>query len=312
MKRKKIAITIRSFDADGSNLDKLRSHFNITYLNMTKKRLASEELIAAIRGAEGVIAGTEQFTGQVIRNSADLKVISRVGVGIDNIDMDAARTAGIRVMNTPDAPADAVAEHTLTLILCCLKNACMYNAAARERSKSPGIPAGLLLKGRVCGIIGMGRIGKKVAAILRSFGSRVMYYDPYVTLDPEPGITRADTLGELLTVSDIITLHIPSLGGSEQIISRRTLPLCKDGVILINTARGSHIDEDVLVKGLQEKKILAAGLDVFAKEPYSGPLVDFPQVVITPHVASNTVESRKKMEEEAVENLITAMEWTES
>jgi D-3-phosphoglycerate dehydrogenase / 2-oxoglutarate reductase len=311
MMQHKIAITIRSFGTEPDCLEKLKSHFSISFQNTTGRRLSEEELAIAIQGAHGVIAGTERYTGTVIQSSVDLKVISRVGVGTDNIDKDAARKAGISIVNTPVAPADAVAEHTLTLILCCLKNICRLNSEARNHSASADIPTGLMLKDKVCGIIGMGRIGKKVAAVLLAFGCKVFFFDPFVK-EVIPGIQKANSLEEILAVSDILTLHTPSLDGGERIISSRTLPLCKEGVIIINTARGSLIDEEILVIGLRGGKIRALGLDVFVKEPYTGPLENFPEVVMTPHIASNTVESRAEMEREAVQNLITALKERES
>ncbi|MDP3396770.1 MAG: NAD(P)-dependent oxidoreductase [Methanoregula sp.] len=311
MKQQKIAITIRSFGTDPDCLEKLKTHFTISYQNTNGLRLSEEELAIAMRGAHGVIAGTERYTEKVIRSSADLKVISRVGVGTDNIDKEAARKAGISIVNTPIAPADAVAEHTLTLILCCLKNICRYNSAARIHNVTTGIPPGLMLKDKVCGIIGMGRIGKRVAVILLAFGCKVIYFDPYIK-EEIPEMQKAGTLDEIIAASDILTLHTPSLKGGERIISRRTLPLCKEGVIIINTARGSLIDEEILIKGLKARKIRALGLDVFVKEPYSGPLENFPEVIMTPHIASNTVESRGEMEREAVQNLISALRGRES
>jgi D-3-phosphoglycerate dehydrogenase len=163
-----------------------------------------------------------------------------------------------------------------------------------------------MLKGRTCGIIGMGRIGQKVGALLAAFGCRVMYFDPYCAQVPDSRFIKVESLDTLLSESDIITLHTPAIEDQEPIIRRRTLMVCKKGVVIINTARGSLIDEESLLEALKERRVYAAGLDVFRSEPYSGALLACPQVVATPHVASNTVESRKEMEMEAVNNLIMA------
>jgi len=305
MDRYRVAITIRSFDDTGPGMADLLRSCEITYQNKTGKRLTEGDLIRAVRGAEGVIAGTEKFSGRVIGSSGDLRVISRVGVGTDSIDLVAARGKGIIVLTTPDAATQAVAEHTLALILAVMKRIGVY--ALSMRSGNDSIEPGSLLSGKTAGVIGLGRIGNRVAGILDVLGCRIIFFDPAPRIPPRDGWQEAGSLAELLARADIVTLHVPAQEGGAELIDERGIASCKSGSIFINTARGSLISEKGLERGLREGIIAGAGLDVFPAEPYRGPLLAFPQVVATPHVASFTVESRREMEREAVRNLIEGL-----
>jgi D-3-phosphoglycerate dehydrogenase len=280
----------------------LRNEFEIVYINSTGSRLSEDALISAIHQAEYVIAGTERFTKNVIESSPRLKVLSRVGVGIDNIDLKAAENRSLCILNTPQAPALSVAEHTLALILTILKHIPDYNSQIRRRDFS--IQPGTLLMGKTIGIVGMGRIGSTVASMLQALGCKITYFDPYL---PEPSSstwTAFTSLKDLAAGADIITIHaVPQQNGSA-LFDEHIFKHCKRGCIIINTSRGSLIDEIALEHALNEGIVYAAGLDVFSNEPYSGTLLIYPQVIVTPHVASNTIESRQDMEMEAVEHII--------
>jgi D-3-phosphoglycerate dehydrogenase / 2-oxoglutarate reductase len=304
MQKENIAITIRSFDRDGPAMEKLRSHFAVTYMNDTGGRLTEDDLSRALRGADGAIAGTEPFTRRVLDAAGDLKVISRVGVGLDSVDLEAAASHGIGVTITPSAPVQAVAEHTLALLLSVAKQIPVCQARLREGDAVP--PPGLLVSGRTAGIVGMGRIGKRVAGLLEALGCRISYYDPGVDAGRAAWV-RKERLEDLARGADILTLHAPAQPGNRPLIGREIISLCRRGLILVNTARGSLIDEEALAYALEEGIVAGAGLDVFSREPYRGPLLRFPQVVATPHVASNTVETRRQMEMEAVDNMIEAL-----
>jgi D-3-phosphoglycerate dehydrogenase / 2-oxoglutarate reductase len=304
--RKNIAITIRSFDMNGRAFSRLAAHANIVFSNSSGERLSEKALCVAIKEADGVIAGTERFSAQVLQSAPRLKAISRVGVGLDTIDLDYAREKNIAVLNTPISPGVAVAEHTVALLLSLMKNIPQYYVRVRQGDYS--LTQGSLLAGKTIGIIGLGRIGWNVALLLEAFGSRITFYDPWVKGTPPEKWVRKGTLEALLCEADIITLHSSPQGGSTPLLDGTALASCKRGSVLINTARGSLIDEPALVQALKNGVIAAAALDVVAMEPYKGPLLDYPQVVITPHVASNTVESRQQMEIEAVENILDTFE----
>jgi D-3-phosphoglycerate dehydrogenase len=305
MPKANVAVTIRSFDYTGPAYDILTSRFNTVYTNRSRRRLNEDELIHAIHEVRGVIAGTESFSSRVISSSPDLAVISRVGVGTDTIDMEAARNAAIKVMTTPQSPVFAVAEHTIGLILAVQKKIPAYNHAVLEGDFS--VQPSSMLKGKMVGIIGMGRIGQQVATLLDAFGCKIIYYDPFASLEVKRSWKKTASLDELLGMSDIISLHAPAQKDNTPILNREAFNQCRHGIRIINTARGSLVDESALSEALRTGRVAGAGLDVTIKEPYEGPLLAFPQVIITPHIASNTVESRKDMEKEAVENLIKGL-----
>jgi D-3-phosphoglycerate dehydrogenase len=277
----------------------------VVFVNRTGRRLTGPELERALTGADGVIAGTEPFTRDVLDSAPLLKVISRVGVGADAIDLQAAAARTIRVCTTPHSPAPAVAEHTVALLLAIAKRVVMYDRNIRRGDFS--IAPGMLLAGKQVGLIGAGRIGRRVGELLEAFGCTILFYDPGDPVDVSLRWRRCGSLREVLEEADILTLHASPQPDGRPILMKEEFDTCKNGVILINTARGSLVSEGDLTTALREGKVAAAGLDVFSSEPYRGPLLSFPQVIMTPHVASNTVESRAQMEIEAVENLISAL-----
>ena len=302
MTMKNIAITIRSFDEAGSAMALLKEKFHISYINKTGRHLSDDELIDAIRDADAIIAGTERFSEKTFLSAPKLHMISRVGIGLDSIDLDAARKKNIQILSTPESPVQAVAEHTLGLLLAILKNIPADNSAMRigVQRRNPGY----LLSGKKVGIVGLGRIGTRVGTILDLLGCRIAYYDPFLNRSVNEHWEKKTTLEDLVIDVDILTLHAASGPDQKPLIEQKIISKCRRGIIIINCARGSLIDEPALIGGLEEGTIGAAGLDVFSKEPYTGRLLEFPQVITTPHVASNTVESRSDMEMESVENII--------
>ena len=303
----KIAITIRSFEGTQSLLTSFQDIGEISYINYSGKRLSEDELCKAVENVNGVIAGTEKFTRRVFESSPNLRVISRVGVGLDSIDMDAAQEHGVIVVNTPDAPIQAVAEHTLALIFAVLKRITIYNDNIRRGEYT--VESGLLLNERIVGIVGLGRIGHKVAEMLEVLGCKIIYYDPFMTAEMDNTWRHMESLYELLEIAEIVTLHLPSQKGNKPILDKKAFEKCRQGMIVINTARGSLIDESALVQAIENGIIWGAGLDVFPFEPYTGKLLDYSQIVTTPHVASNTIESRRQMEMEAINNLINELRY---
>ncbi len=286
-------------------MEKLRKNCDVVYINSTGQRLSENKLCSVLHNVDGVIAGTEKFTGTVMSESGNLKVISRVGAGLDSIDLDAAKKYQILVKNTPESPAVSVAEHTVALIFSLLKNIPQYNEKLRHRDYS--LQPSFLLSGKKVGIIGIGRIGSKVAAMLACIGCKILFYDPYVTTGIPPSWIRMNTLEALVADSDIVTIHSTASPSGKPLIEEKLLSHAKKGMIIINTARGSLIDEHALSASLESGQVTGAALDVFSAEPYTGELLKFSQVIVTPHVASNTTEARMQMEEEAVNNLIEGL-----
>jgi D-3-phosphoglycerate dehydrogenase len=297
-----VAVTIRSFDPEGPAMALLRKEFEIVYLNTTGSRLPEDALIHAIEKAWFVIAGTESFSRRLLKTSPQLKAISRVGVGTDSIDLKTAEKQGVFVFNTPEAPARSVAEHTLALIFAILKHIPDYNTRVRRNDYT--VRPGTLLQGKTIGVVGMGRIGSGVAAMLQALGCTIIYFDPFLRQQPSTPGTSVSSLTELVAVSDIITIHAAPPQDSRPLFNGYIFKQCKRGCIIINTSRGSLIDEHALEAALNDETVSAAGLDVFESEPYRGPLLGYPQVIVTPHIASNTTESRQQMEMDAVQHIV--------
>ena len=268
-------------------------------------RKLTEDEISSLLGDSvvGLLAGVEPLTAKVIAGATSLRVISRAGVGLDNVDQDAAEERNIPVLSTPDAPVDAVVEMTMALMLAALRKIPQADRQVRDG----GWPRlkGHLLKAQTVGIIGLGRIGARVADICSAFGARVMAHDPMIR-DTSANVEWVE-LAALLSQSDILSLHAPYNAATHHLINKESLAAMKSGAILINTARGSLIDEVELVKALHEGQLSGAALDVFEEEPYSGVLLDLQQVVLTPHLASSAVESRCQMELEAATNLYVGL-----
>lgn len=251
----------------------------------------------------GMIAGVEPLTERVLGSAENLKVISRCGVGMDNVDLNAAQRLGIQVTNTPDAPTLPVAELTMAHILNLLRHVSQSDKAIRNSVWEPMM--GALLNGKTVGIIGFGRIGKKVASLVQAFGANVLVYDIFSGTSAET-IKKVE-LNELLSNSDIITLHLPYNAENHHFISVREISQMKASTLVLNISRGGLIDEGALAEALMDGKIAGAGLDAFEKEPYTGPLCQFPNVLLTAHMGSYAKEARLIQEQEAVKNLFSKL-----
>lgn len=272
-------------------------------VNPYRRKLTEDELQELLEKyqAVGLLAGTEPITISVLENAkSHLKVISRVGVGWDNVDKQTARNLGIQVFRTAGVLNQAVAELTLGLILSALRAIPLQDRQIRDGVWQKRM--GRLLQGKVVGIIGFGSIGQCVGKLISAFDATVLYYDPVLT---NVAWAKSFSIHKLLAQSDIITIHADA---QNQILGEKELlSLCKPGVIIVNTSRGSLIDEDALYKALVSEQVAFACLDVFDQEPYSGPLTQLENVIMTPHVGSYAIEARIRMEEMAVENLLKAL-----
>lgn len=247
-----------------------------------------------------MIAGVEPLTRGVLASAAALRVISRCGIGMDNVDSEAARERRILLYNTPDAPSSAVAELTIALMLNLLRNVTRADRTIRAGQWQPLM--GQQLEGKTVGIIGCGRVGRKVAGMVRGFGARVLACDNR-ELPHDDGIECSE-LENLLRDSDIVTLHVPYNSATHHVIDAKALAMMKPSAFLINTSRGGLIDEAALEHALRAEKLAGAALDTFEQEPYKGALVELPQVVLTAHMGSYAKECRLRMEHEAAANLV--------
>ena len=272
--------------------------------NPYKRKLTEEEAIELLSDdVIGMIAGVESLSEKVLKSTKSLKIISRCGIGTDNIDLDVAKSLQITITNTPDAPTLPVAELTISHILSLLRKVNHSNTRLKMGHWEPQM--GSLLNEKVVGIIGFGRIGKKVAFLLNAFGCKVQYYDPFVDIT-EFNATKVD-LDNLLKSSDIITIHMPYNAETHHMISHNELNLMKNNALVFNLSRGGLINENALYEALISKKIDGAGIDAFEKEPYTGPLINLDNVILTPHMGSYAKESRYKQEYESIINLINSL-----
>ncbi|MEY3172968.1 MAG: hypothetical protein RLZZ436_881 [Planctomycetota bacterium] len=253
------------------------------------------------------------WTAVRMDHAPQLRMISRIGVGFDNIDIPAATARGILVCNTPQAPTQSTAEHAVGLIFATAKS--IGRADVRTRSNrwqdSCRSQKGLELNSRVLGLVGAGRIGGLVAQIMRAVGMRVLAFDP--GLSParagELGVELVADLRALLQQSDIVSLHAPATPATRHMINAERLAAMKRGAILINTSRGALVDEVALAAALSSGRLAAAGLDVFEREPISpdNPLLRFENVVLTDHIASHTWAGHHRLYETAVRHVLEVL-----
>lgn len=298
----KICISTTSFaEFDRAPLELCLQRGHEVILNPHGRKVTPDELVEIAHDADGLLAGTESLKEEVLLRLPGLKVISRCGTGLDNVDLAAAKRLGIRVFNTPDAPTLAVAELTVGLMLNLLRKITMMDAATKGGAWDKLM--GTLLHDKTVGILGLGRIGRKVAELLSVFQCPIVYSDPHVK-DGLLGFRRM-ALPELLVQADLLSLHVSS---KERLLGRNELRSMKRGAWLVNVSRGDVIDEAALYECLSEGHLSGAALDVFEQEPYTGPLRGLPNVILTPHVGSYAVEARTAMEREAVEHLLAGLE----
>ena len=244
-----------------------------------------------------LVRSATQVTDEVMRKMPKLKIIGRAGVGVDNIDVHAATERGINVVNAPSGNTIATAEHTFALMLALVRKVCQANQSIRNEEWNRSAFQGMELYGKTLGIIGFGRIGKEVAKRARAFQMRVLTCDLVLT-DEEAelrGVTRCERT-EIFRTADIITLHLPATPETKHLINEDTLRIMKPGVIIINTARGSLIDEAALKHSLEIGHVGGAAMDVHSHEPPENyDLVKMENVLATPHIAASTKEAQLKV-----------------
>jgi len=257
-----------------------------------KTGLSEAELVQIIPGFEvAVVRSATKITRPVIEAGKDLKLLVRAGIGLDNIDVAAAKEKGIEVANTPAATSISVAEHTLGLMLGAVRHHGPANLSMKQHKWEKKAFTGTELYGKTLGIIGFGRIGKEVAKRALAFGMTVLAYDVIQITTDLP--VKVVSLEELLGQADIITLHVPKT--PRPILGEAEFARMKDGVVIVNVARGGVVDEKALLQALNSGKVKAAALDVFEKEPPEDfSLIDHPKVTATPHLGAAAEEGQKR------------------
>ena len=258
--------------------------------NDTGKILSREEQKELIRDAYAIIAGTEKYDREMLDGCDNLKVVTRFGVGTDNFDLQAMRDMGIQVGVI--ANYNAVAEFALTLILSVMKNLPRYDQAARAGKWSRFQMRELT--GKTVGLVGFGRIGRRLAELMSGFGVTILAYDPYMNEEAaKERKVQSVSLEELLERSDVVSLHLPSTKETYHLINKENIGKMRDGAYLINTSRGALVDEEALYEALACGKLSGAALDVFEKEPVTAdnPLFGLEQTVLAPHVSALTYET---------------------
>ena len=303
----KLLISTSSFDVKSNQvLQSLQAQGFEIVLNPYGRKLKETEVLELLSddAIVGMIAGVEPLTRNVLKSTKSLKVISRCGIGTDSVDLVAAEELGIPVHITPTAPVIAVAELTVSLILSTLRRTSEADQSLRQGIWKPLM--GKLLAAQVVGIVGYGRVGKRVGQLLGAFGAQTIAYDIFCNS------LFADTmclpsLDELLKRATVVTLHIPYSAENHHLVNRDFIQKMPSGSIFVNASRGGLVDEEALYEALVSGHLAGAALDVFEEEPYSGKLLSLPQVVLTPHMGSYAKEARTQMEQEASQNLFDSL-----
>jgi D-3-phosphoglycerate dehydrogenase len=257
-----------------------------------------------------VVRSGTQLTAELIDRAERLKVIGRAGVGVDNVDVDAATRRGIVVANAPESTVVSAAEHAIGLLVALARHIPQAHAALKEGRWERSAHGGIELEGKTLGVLGFGRIGQQVARRAIGLGIHVVAYDPFVAKERfrELGVERVETAEEVLGAAEFLTLHLPLSPETTAMIDAEAIARMPDGARLINAARGELVDEAALLDALRSGKLAGAALDVFSAEPYSGPLLEQDNVVATPHLAASTEEAQDRAGLIIAEQVAAALE----
>jgi D-3-phosphoglycerate dehydrogenase / 2-oxoglutarate reductase len=291
----------------GAGIERLREHVEVD----VKTDLSPEELAEVIGEYDAlVVRSATRVDAALLERAENLKVIGRAGIGLDNVDVDAATKQGVLVVNAPQSNVLSAAEHTMALLLAQARNVPQAHNAlvggAWERERWQGVE----LHGKTLGIVGLGRVGTLVAQRASAFGMRIVAFDPYIAPGraAQMGVELVDTVDEICERADFITIHLPKTPETVGIIGERELALVRPGVRIVNTARGGLIAEDALLQALQEGRVAGASVDVFEDEPVTDhPLFALANVVVTPHLGASTAEAQDKVGLAIAEQLLLAL-----
>ncbi|MEM4633820.1 MAG: hydroxyacid dehydrogenase [Candidatus Anstonellaceae archaeon] len=257
-----------------------------------KSELADAEVL--------IVRSATKVTRELLSSAPKLRIVARAGVGTDNIDKAACQERGIKVVNTPGASSNAVAEMALGMMFAISRKLAVADSGMKSGKWLKKELIGTELEGKTLGIVGLGRIGSLLAVKAKSLGMNILYYDPR---SESAAIGKKVSFDELLASSDFVSLHAPLTPENEKMINHAAISKMKKGAVLINTARGALVDEDALYSALKSGHLAAAALDVYPQEPYSGKLCELPNVLLTPHIAGNTIEAQRRIGQELVERL---------
>ena len=287
-----------------AGIDLLRERFDV---DVDPK----SDLVEVLGRYDGIVIRSEtRLTADLIERAGRLKVIGRAGVGVDNVDVDAATRHGIVVANAPDSTVVSAAEQTVGLLVALARNIPQAHAALKQGRWERSRWSGVELAGKTLGVLGFGRIGQQVARRAIGLGMHVVGYDPFVGDDRfrEAGAERAASAEAVLGAADFVTLHLPLSDETRGMINREAIASMRDGARLINAARGALVDEDALAEAIRSGKLAGAALDVFSEEPYTGPLLELDNVVTTPHLAASTDEAQDRAGVIIAEQVVAALE----
>ncbi len=269
-----------------------------------------EKLLAAVPDADALLVrSATTVDAEVLAAAPKLKIVARAGVGLDNVDVDAATARGVLVVNAPTSNIHSAAEHAIALMLAAARQIPPADASLREHTWKRSSFSGTEIYGHTVGVVGLGRIGQLVASRLAAFGAHIIAYDPYVSsaLAAQLGIELLG-LEELLERADFISVHLPKTPETAGLIGTEALRKVKPGVIIVNAARGGLVDEAALAEAITDGRVRAAGLDVFATEPCTdSPLFELPQVVVTPHLGASTAEAQDRAGTDVAESVKLAL-----
>ncbi len=287
-----------------AGVDLLRSRFEVD----VDAETALEEIIGGYDAI--VVRSATKLTADLIGRAERLKVIGRAGVGVDNVDVDAATRRGIIVANAPESTVVSAAEHTIGLLVALARNIPQAHAALKQGRWERSAYGGTELAGKTLGVLGFGRIGQQVARRALGLGMRVVAYDPYVAADRfrELGAERVESPEDVYAAADFLTLHLPLTPETRGSIGTAAFEAMRPGVRVVNAARGPLLDEDALLAALRSGRVAGAALDVFNDEPYSGPLLELDNVVVTPHLAASTGEAQDRAGVIVAEQVAAALE----
>jgi D-3-phosphoglycerate dehydrogenase len=257
-----------------------------------------------------VIRSATKLTAELIERGERLKVIGRAGVGVDNVDVDAATRRGIVVANAPESTVTSAAEHTVGLLVALARNIPQAHAALKQGRWERSTWSGVELEGKTLGVLGFGRIGQQVARRALGLGMRVVAYDPFVAKERfrELGAERVESADDVLAAAAFLTLHLPLTAETRGFLDAEAIAKLPDGARVINAARGELVDESAMVDALRSGRLAAAAIDVFPQEPYTGPLLELDNVVVTPHLAASTEEAQDRAGVIVAEQVAAALE----
>jgi D-3-phosphoglycerate dehydrogenase len=287
-----------------AGVDLLRSRFDVD----VDAESALEEIIGGYDAI--VVRSATKLTADLIDRAERLKVIGRAGVGVDNVDVDAATRRGIIVANAPESTVVSAAEHTIGLLVALARNIPQAHAALVAGRWERGKWGGVELADKTLGVLGFGRIGRQVARRALGLGMRVVAYDPDVAADRfrELGAERVETTEDVYAAADFLTLHLPLSPETRGSVGAAAFDAMRPGVRIVNAARGQLLDEEALLAALRSGKVAGAALDVFEAEPYAGPLLELDNVVVTPHLAASTEEAQDRAGVIVAEQVLAALD----